>query len=432
MNVEDAYGDTPLHEAIVKECDKITDMLCSLAAKSNKNLDFKPLSLPDFTIKNKRGFNALHYAALKGNLAATKSILSASSKQNNNKNIIDLKKDDGYTALHLACLNGHKNVANYLIENNANLEVTDNRGQTVLHSAVHQGQAAIVELLLSTTKNQIIINKEDIDGETPLHLALNREGSPPIEATSETSPIIFDLMGKARENGVNAALVHAVAIAAYLVGQGGNPAAKNKFENTPSDIVTDYNARTFILGFTCTRPAEDAIQSRKQYRDGNFESCISKNLEDNNKQNKGPCLQMSAAADELLITECLICSEMVTPIEFKPCGHKNVCTDCGHRMKKCLICKETIDFKLTSQSTPSSSAQGNPSVRTQSAEAKGRERDLAERLQDYEDQYVCTICMERPKTVAFLCGHRACTVCVETLRSCHMCRVPIQQKINLY
>ena len=433
VNVQDAYGDTPLHEAIVKECDEITDMLCSLAEKSSENIDSNPLSLPDFTIKNKRGFNALHYAALKGNIAATKSILSASSKLNkDNNNLIDLKKDDGYTALHLACLNGHKNVANYLLENNANLEVTDNRGQTVLHSAVHQGQAAIVELLLS--KNQMIINKEDIDGETPLHLAINREGSPPVEATSETSPIIFDLMEKAREKGVNAALVHAVAIAAYLVGQGGNPAAKNKFENTPSDMVTDSDARAFILGFTCTRPAKESMPPRKQYQKHEF--CIKSNLvsaiTDNNKQNKGPCLQMTVASDEPMITECLICSEMVTPIEFKPCGHKNVCNDCGHRMKKCLTCKENIDFKVTSQSSPTSSAPGKPPGGAPSAEARGKERDLAERLQDYEDQYVCTICMERPKTVAFLCGHRACNVCVETLRSCHMCRVPIQQKINLY
>ena len=57
---------------------------------------------------------------------------------------------------------------------------------------------------------------------------------------------------------------------------------------------------------------------------------------------------------------------------------------------------------------------------------------LAHYIQIYEDQHMCTICMERPKTVAFLCGHRACIVCVDGLRSCHMCRVPIQQKINLY
>ena len=441
MNVQDAYGDTPLHEAIVKECSEITDMICSLATKSNENIDSVPLTIPDFTIKNKRGFNALHYAALKGNLAATTSILTnASNTTGTDGNaLIDLKKDDGYTALHLSCLNGHKNVAQYLLENNANLEASDNRGQTVLHSAVHQGQAAIVELLLSKSESQMIINKEDVEGETPLHLALSREGSPPLEATRESCPIIFDLMEKARSKGINATQVHAVSIAAYLVGQGANPAAKNKFGNTPSDIVTDYNARTFILGFTCTRPTEEAIASRKQRK--NNASTISDNLvstiKDDIKPKKDPCLPtVRGNNEEPLITECLICSEMVPPIEFKPCGHKSVCSDCGQRMKKCIVCKETIDSKSIPLSSPEPTTESVSTIQqrptSSSAEGRGKDRDLAERLQDYEDQHMCTICMERPKTVAFLCGHRACVVCVDGLRSCHMCRVPIQQKINLY
>ena len=171
--MQDAYGDTPLHEAIVKECSEITDMICSLATKSHENIDSMPLTIPDFTIKNKRGFNALHYAALKGNLAATKSILTNATKTTDmeGNKLIDLKKDDGYTALHLSCLNGHKNVAQYLLENNADLEASDNRGQTVLHSAVHQGQAAIVELLLSKSENQIIINK-DLQSDTTISTSL--------------------------------------------------------------------------------------------------------------------------------------------------------------------------------------------------------------------------------------------------------------------
>ena len=440
VNVQDAYGDTPLHEAIVKECSDITEMICSLATKSRDNIDSIPLSIPDFSIKNKRGFNALHYAALKGNLAATKSILrNASNTSDNESNkLIDLKKDDGYTALHLACLNGHKNVASYLIENNADLEAADNRGQTVLHSAVHQGQAAIVELLLTKSENHAIINKEDMEGETPLHLALSREGSPPIEATKESSPAIFDLMEKARLKGVNATQIHAVSIAAYLVGQGANPAAKNKVGNTPSDIVTDYNARTFILGFTSTRPAEEAIASRKINK--NNASTIKDNLastiKDDVKPKKDPCLPtVSGNNEEQLIIECSICSEMVAPIKFQPCGCKIVCSDCGQRMKKCIVCKQTIESKVLSSTCPETTTK--PSTKRQrppsaSAEGRNKDRDIEKRLQDYEEQHVCTICMERPKTVAFTCGHRTCVVCVETLRSCHMCRVPITQKINLY
>ena len=162
MNAQDAYGDTPLHEAIVKDCNEITNMLCSLAENVDEGIQSIPNRRPEFTVKNKRGFNALHYAALKGNLAATKSILhAAASKVNDDGDgckLIDIQKDDGYTALHLACLNGHRTVAAFLIEQESNLEVTDNRGQTVLHSAVHQGQAAIIEMLLETNKSQVIIN----------------------------------------------------------------------------------------------------------------------------------------------------------------------------------------------------------------------------------------------------------------------------------
>ena len=206
-------------------------------------------------------------------------------------------------------------------------------------------------------------------------------------------------------------------------------------------MVTDYNSREFILGFTCTRSSGDTKSSRKFYRKN--DSCISENLAsiavENIKHIKDPSLLRATMSDESIITECLICSEMAILICFKPCGHKIVCADCGLRMKKCLKCKETIESRVTPvalASTMELHASTNALVKqqrpTSSADARRRERDLEERLLGYEEQYTCTICMERPKTIVFLCGHGACAVCVETLRSCHMCRVPILQKINLY
>lgn len=51
---QDAYGDTPLHDAMGKESSTIIDLL---------------LSQPgiNFSLKNRRGFNVLQHAALKGN-----------------------------------------------------------------------------------------------------------------------------------------------------------------------------------------------------------------------------------------------------------------------------------------------------------------------------------------------------------------------------
>ena len=49
-----------------------------------------------------------------------------------------------------------------------------------------------------------------------------------------------------------------------------------------------------------------------------------------------------------------------------------------------------------------------------------------------EDATTCGICLENKKSIVFLCGHGVCSTCSGTLRICHMCRKPIQKRINLY
>lgn len=54
FNLQDSYGDTALHDAIGKGDPDIIDELTTAPSA-------------DFTLKNNRGFNVLHYSALKGN-----------------------------------------------------------------------------------------------------------------------------------------------------------------------------------------------------------------------------------------------------------------------------------------------------------------------------------------------------------------------------
>jgi E3 ubiquitin-protein ligase mind-bomb len=51
---QDSYGDTALHDAIGKDNKDIVEVLSNHPGV-------------DFSLKNKRGFNCLHHAALKGN-----------------------------------------------------------------------------------------------------------------------------------------------------------------------------------------------------------------------------------------------------------------------------------------------------------------------------------------------------------------------------
>ena len=61
-----------------------------------------------------------------------------------------------------------------------------------------------------------------------------------------------------------------------------------------------------------------------------------------------------------------------------------------------------------------------------------RLRELEGQLALLEDTVNCSICMERKKTIVFMCGHSTCSQCATTLKNCHICRKGISKKINLF
>lgn len=151
-SLQDSEGDTPLHDAISKEQDEMLSMLLDYGA--------------DITLTNNNGFNALHHCALKGNPSAMKILLS----KTNRPWIVEEKKDDGYTALHLACLNNHVEIADLLVHmGKANMDKQNVNLQTGLHLAVERQHVQIVKLLVREGAN---LNIPDKDGDTPLHEAL--------------------------------------------------------------------------------------------------------------------------------------------------------------------------------------------------------------------------------------------------------------------
>lgn len=134
--------------------------------------------------------------------------------------------------------------------------------------------------------------------------------------------------------------------------------------------------------------------------------------------------------------ECLLCSEVTDLATFEPCGHQVVCEECCTRMKKCVSCQQAIHRKLNRNGHPinangrtSGGGSGSSSGMNTSAE---RLRYLENKFAEIEEAYCCSICMERRRNIAFLCGHGACERCADALLTCHMCRMPISQKINLY
>lgn len=46
------------------------------------------------------------------------------------------------------------------------------------------------------------------------------------------------------------------------------------------------------------------------------------------------------------VDECLVCSDLKKDILFQPCGHITCCSACAPRVKKCLVCRETVTNRI--------------------------------------------------------------------------------------
>jgi ankyrin repeat protein len=79
---------------------------------------------------------------------------------------------DGDTALHAACLYGHEEVVQLLLEAGADAGVVNAiDGSSCLHDAAASGHLAILERLLTLPAAAALVNHADEDGDTPLHNA---------------------------------------------------------------------------------------------------------------------------------------------------------------------------------------------------------------------------------------------------------------------
>uniref|UniRef100_A0A7N8Y7I6 Ankyrin repeat and sterile alpha motif domain containing 1A n=1 Tax=Mastacembelus armatus TaxID=205130 RepID=A0A7N8Y7I6_9TELE len=85
-----------------------------------------------------------------------------------NVNCVD---STGYTPLHHAALNGHSQVVEVLLRNEALTNIADNKGCYPLHLAAWKGDEHIVRLLIHQGPSHPKLNEQNNDNETPLHCA---------------------------------------------------------------------------------------------------------------------------------------------------------------------------------------------------------------------------------------------------------------------
>uniref|UniRef100_H2YAN7 RING-type E3 ubiquitin transferase n=1 Tax=Ciona savignyi TaxID=51511 RepID=H2YAN7_CIOSA len=398
-SLQDAEGDTPLHDAILKKRDDMLTFLLDAHA--------------DVTVTNNNGFNVLHHASLRGNPSAMRVLLNKLTRPW----IVDEKKDDGYTALHLAALNNHLEVAELLVKvGHANLDIQNVNQQTPLHLAVERQHTQIVRLLV---REGACVNLTDKDGDTPLHEALRHHTLWQLRTLQDKQDVTVGKVGLdlVLYIDVFGFLLRAdrhssASIAQFLAANGADLNLKNKDLHNPLDLCPDPNlCKALVKASAESNNPKLPSRSSASALDSPTTSTV--NQTSSNTNTNLHTLEVS----------CLICSDSPRDTILRPCGHAVACASCSDRIKKCLLCKEAVTSRQVNMANHLSKDSRN---------SEAEIRKLQQQLQDIKEQVMCPVCMDRIKNMIFLCGHGTCQLCGDRMTECPICRKPVLKRILLY
>ncbi|KAK4879201.1 hypothetical protein RN001_007347 [Aquatica leii] len=382
--------------------------------------------------------------------------------------IVDEKKDDGYTALHLAALNNHVEVAEQLVLNGkANMDLQNVNLQTALHLAVERQHTQIVRLLVKEGAN---LNIADKDGDTPLHEALRHHTLSQLRQLQDVQDVGKLLMGLGTQGSDKKS---SASIACYLAGNGADLTIKNKKGQTPLDLCPDPNLCKMLTKCHKEKKGEEVEMVPQNIQNTNINSTMDECLVCSDAKRDmlfQPCGHVTCCSgcaprvkkclicresvvNRIKIEECMVCSDKKSAVLFKPCGHMCVCDSCSQIMKKCVMCRAQIELmvpmtvcsgglgticevkpEIELEPIPSTSdvnIQG-PLMNNGNRDTSNDIQKLQQQLQDIKEQTMCPVCLDRLKNMIFLCGHGLCQMCGDQMTECPICRKAVEKRILLY
>ncbi|XP_046557311.1 uncharacterized protein LOC124266553 isoform X3 [Haliotis rubra] len=137
-----------------------TPIMCAAASGKKEIFDVLVSRKADINVRDDDNNSLLHLACEPDDTSILKNLLS--------KLDINIPGQHGWTPGMKAAVTGRKDVYDLLVKENADLEVTDDHGNNLLHLACHGGNVAIVKNLLP----QFDINSRGGNGLTPVMYAV--------------------------------------------------------------------------------------------------------------------------------------------------------------------------------------------------------------------------------------------------------------------
>ena len=147
---------------------------------------------------------------------------------------VNTKQKFGYTPLHCAAWDGHKNIAEFLLARGADVNAATWLGDTPLHSAAERNHHDIAALLIHAGSN---VNDKGCYGRTPLHHAA-RLGNKAIAQMLLANGAAVNVMDEGGYSPLyGAAQAGHTEVVALLISKGANLESKN-----PAGRKTLYRA----------------------------------------------------------------------------------------------------------------------------------------------------------------------------------------------
>jgi len=150
-----------------------------------------------------------------GNLEKVKALLKA------DPNLLNSTRENGDTPLHFAAYAGHKDIVQYLLSKNAQIDQTNNGNATALIYAVYFGHKEVAEVLLAEGAE---CNSADFSGRTSLHYAASNDRLDIVQILIENgAEIDMRASGYYGRTALHLALQNDhIDVATYLIEKGAN------------------------------------------------------------------------------------------------------------------------------------------------------------------------------------------------------------------